>query len=400
VLTHAVPPQSRTRGHAWRVLAVAACLVLIGRATASAGSTVVVFTVDVESKDALPLPRQVDAVCSGGSPCGLMEIARLLHERGWSGTFFLNVYERAEWGDAAMESIAQRLRSTGQDVALHTHPQWSYDPQRPGMNEYSLEEQTAIVRDGVRLLQAWTGQQVVAHRAGGYAADQRTLIALERNGVLLDSSMFWTHENNRLDGLGLPANVPGRYGRVTEIPVTVYEREDRPALLGAFVAPFRVLRKIDPNWLASADEARASIEAAVADDVPVLVVFLHSFSFMVDRPGPASIADRHAMDMFRAIVDEVTKENLGVVSMRDLAAPARAVALSQGDSLPRVTVAVGLPRYVWRRARTADRVLLSTAAGAPLLSVAALVALAWRRKAIRDRRGHAFANGPKGVPSP
>src|SRR5690349_18642486 len=123
--------------------------------TASAGTKVVV-TIDVESNATYRLPDQVDAVCADGSSCGLMEIARLLNERGWSGTFFLNVYEHPLWGQPAMRQIAVRLMNAHQDLGLHTHPDTMYDRSRPEMYEYSLDEQTAIVRDGMILLESWT----------------------------------------------------------------------------------------------------------------------------------------------------------------------------------------------------------------------------------------------------
>ena len=146
---------------AWRLIAAGVvCALLAVPASAASGKTLVVFTVDVESNETFQLPDQLDAMCKDGSACGLMEIARLLEERGWSGTFFLNVFEHRQWGETTMRNLAVRLQAAGQDVALHTHPQWGYDPARSFMNQYSLDEQTAIVRDGVRLLQTWTGRPV------------------------------------------------------------------------------------------------------------------------------------------------------------------------------------------------------------------------------------------------
>jgi hypothetical protein len=322
----------------------------LGR-TAAAG-TRVVFTVDVESNSTFSLPSQVNAGCEGGTPCGLMEIARLLTGRHWAGTFFLDVYEHRQWGDAAMRTIAVDLQLADQDVALHTHPQWAYDPARGAMHEYSLDEQIAIIRDGMRLLQTWTGRPVVAHRAGAYTADEHTLTALERNGILLDSSVFWKYPASRLDGIGLSRNLPSRHGELTEIPVTVYERLDRPSVLGRVLPPVTVVRKIDPNWFTTAAEVRDAIDAVVAADIPVLVVFLHSYSFMAGQGSAGKpLADHHAIAMFQAIVDQVAARKLPVVTMRDLAEeepPQTATSSPSLDVVPRVTTTVELSRYVWR----------------------------------------------------
>src|SRR6185503_8526006 len=124
-----------------------ALLTALSMPVSAAGQTVVAFTIDVESNASFRLPDQVDATCEG-VPCGLAEIARRLAARGWSGTFFLNVYEHRQWGEAAMARLAAGLRDAGQDVALHTHPDSAYDTARPGMFQYDLDAQTSIVRDG------------------------------------------------------------------------------------------------------------------------------------------------------------------------------------------------------------------------------------------------------------
>lgn len=352
--------------------------------------TRVVFTVDVESNE-IRLPDQVNAVCADGAHCGLMEIARLLQERHWSGTFFLNVYEHKQWGERAMRDIAVGLQEADQDVALHTHPQWAYDPNRWAMFQYNLDDQTTIVRDGVRLLQAWTGRPVVAHRAGAYTADEHTLIALERNGVLLDSSLFWQYPNNRLDTTTLPRNVPGNYGRVREIPVTVYLREDRPGVLQTVFDPVTVVRKIDPNWFINEAEMRAAIDAAVASDLPVLVVFFHSFSFMGGGAPGSRLADRHAIEMFHAMLDHVAQKHLKVVSMRDLAdEDITRTEPAARDLVPRVTMNIGIPRYAWGRlkaSRTSSR-----AVGAALTILLAGAALVVARRGWKKARSTAASS--------
>lgn len=375
-------------------------MLLAARASAAPGRTLVVFTIDVESNDTFRLPDQIDAVCTDGSACGLMEIARLLTERRWSGTFFLNVYEHPKWGLTAMRNVAVRLQAAGQDVALHTHPETVFDSSRTEMFQYSLDEQTSIIRDGVQLLTKWTGRPVVAHRAGDYSADEHTLIALERNGVLLDSSMFWRHPHSGLDALGLPRNLPAWHGRVAEIPVTVYQREDRPKIFGAAFAPATAVRKIDPNWFVNGDEVRTAIDALVAADVPVIVVFLHSFSFLAaPTAGGPPLADRHAIDMFRTIADHVASNDLPVVTMRELAGRELRLASRDNDVVPRVTVRVDFSRFVWRRIKASDRFSLSVEIGITLLATGAVFVLVRRRKANETRAREPGPGGASPAPS-
>ena len=108
-------------------------------------------------------------------------------------------------------------------------------------------------------------------------------------------------------------------GGVVEIPVTVYQHDERPRFLGSVFAPVTAVRKIDPNWFADAAEMRAAIDAAVAAELPIIVVFLHSFSFMTRTTDGAPVADQRSIDMFRALLDHVEQKGATVVTMRDLA---------------------------------------------------------------------------------
>src|SRR5438874_9068852 len=129
---------------------------------------------------------------------GAYWIADQLKTYGFTGVFFLDVYGRGRFQGAPYRELCERLLEKGQDSQLHTHPDQMYDPKRRSMHEYSLAEQSRIVRDGVALLKDWTGKSPIAHRAGGYGANEDTLKALQANGISLDSSFFYRHENCRL----------------------------------------------------------------------------------------------------------------------------------------------------------------------------------------------------------
>lgn len=349
-------------------------------ATASPAATRVIVTVDVESGGGYSLPDQIDTVCQDGAGCGLMEIARMQRERKLAGTFLLNVYEHRTWGEGKMREIVEKLQASGQDLALHTHPQWAYDPTRNGMHQYTLEEQTSIIRDGVRLLSLWSGHPVVAHRAGDYAADERTLRALEANGLRVDSSLFWGHPKSQLAELGLPRNLPSAWGKLLQVPVTVYERKERPRLFSGIAPALSSIRKIDVNWFVNEEEAKAAIDAVVEADLPFLVVFLHSFTFLAGRTNDGvPVANRQAQAIFSAILDRIAEKHLPVVTMRDLAAGKEAISVHRrADVVPVVDVQVSLPRYLWHAWRTRKASVL-VATGAALISIFVLAALAFAR---------------------
>jgi peptidoglycan/xylan/chitin deacetylase (PgdA/CDA1 family) len=352
-------------------------LALLAVAAPASAGTRVVFTIDVESNETYTLPEQVDAVCTDRAPCGLMQIARLLQDRGWSGTFFLNAYEERQFGAQKMRDMTLRLQRLGHDVELHTHPDAAYDPKRHEMYEYSLDEQTTIVRDGVRLLEGWTGQPVVAHRAGAYSADENTLIALERNGIPLDSSLFWDYPKSKLNALPLPRNSPGVYRSVLELPVTSYMREDRPGLLPMVFAPISVVRKLDVNWAVNAKEMQDAVDAAVEANLPVVVVFLHSFSFMSTKTDNGPEVAPVALDAFRGLLDHIAAARLPVASMRQLAADPALRANAAVDPTLRVTVHLSLPQYVWHRMKGSAPFTAATTTAFGLLAL--VLAVATRR---------------------
>lgn len=356
-------------------LQVILCVVGAGWEAVALARSSVIVTVDVESTTDLPLPEQVDAICADGSRCGLMEMVRLLDQKHLAGTFFLNVYEYKSYGTQALRDIAVRLQRAGQDVALHTHPQWAYDATRPYMYGYNLEQQTQIVHDGVELLKAWTGLPVIAHRAGAYSADLNTIEALHRNGIQVDSSLFYKHPASRLNGLGLPNNLPSIMGGVIEIPVSVYERQEFPAGLGAVAAQLSSIRKLDVNSLMSEEEAHATLARLVQADFPYIIVFLHSFSF-IDKPGVngrGARADHKARRVFESLLGDIVAAHLPTTTISALATTPDVVATGPRDGVPQVAVAVPMWRYLWhaRHSRSGIAMLGGLAAAIVLLAVLA-----------------------------
>lgn len=333
----------------------------------------VIITIDVESRSGLPLPRQVDADCADGSPCGLTQIAHLLEERNLAGTFFLNVYEHAAWGEEVLRDIAIDLERRGHDVALHTHPQWAYDPDRSNMYDYSLEEQSGIIRNGRELLSKWTGLPVVAHRAGAYSANPDTLVALERNGIRLDSSWFLDHPNSRLADAGLLNNLPSRSGQVIEIPVTVYARQEHPRLLRGLAPALSSVRKLDPNWFMDETEALAAIDAALSTEAPYLIFFLHSYSLMTeDSTEDRMTHNPRAEAVFIAMLDHILTRGLEVTTFRRLSQVPIDFAPGTPDQVPQVNTTAADWTYLSHAVGRKTVILLSCGVALALVGMAYL----------------------------
>jgi hypothetical protein len=221
---------------------------------------------------------------------------------------------------------------------------------------------------------------VVSHRAGDYSADQNTLKALSANGIAFDSSVFPGHPSCRLNSAGFPTNLPTRAADLTEIPVTVYERQEHPAAFSAIFRPNTAIRKIDPDWFLNPDEATAAIDAVLQSDSPVVVMFLHSFSFIAGTgKNGTPIANRRSEENLARMLDTASARGLRFVTMRDLAeTPALATASMHESDLPRAAVHVRLDHYLWHRYDARSRA--AVAAGAGLTSIAGIVVFAVRRR--------------------
>jgi hypothetical protein len=250
------------------------------------------------------------------------------------------------------------------------------------------------VRDGVSLLRGWTGMPVVSHRAGDYGADERTLQALARSGILVDSSLFAGNPRSFLNGLGMPANLPSRRGGVVQVPVTVYRRDTYPLVGSTLASPVSSIRKIDPDWFLDANEATAAIDALVDSRIPYVVVFLHSFSLLSpsDAGEPPS-ANLRSLRTLHAILDHVRSRGLPVVTMSQVAQAGASGDAAIRDVIPAVPVRVGVHRYAWARARQAGRPLL---VGAGVFAASGAVALVWL--ALRHFRGRAEGAAARRVP--
>jgi peptidoglycan/xylan/chitin deacetylase (PgdA/CDA1 family) len=309
---------------------------------------VVIISIDAETKS-ISLPEQMDLVSKGGISFGLREMVRMLNERGYSGTFFLNVYEYKSYGETALKEIARWLINSGQDVQLHTHPQWAYDKDRPYMYQYNFAEQVKIIEEGKELLEKWTGRKIIAHRAGAYAADRNTLCALLENGIYFDSSMFWGYENCKITSLSLSKNVLSKFGPLYEFPVTVYNRKDYLDFFGEKIYSRSMIRKIDINWLSDPSEAQIALDTAIENKFSFIMLFLHSYSFIKkDIVNGGTIPDVRAIENFKFILAILDNYNIKVVSFADIAKGKFNLDnfLDTSDAIPEVLINITLAEYI------------------------------------------------------
>jgi hypothetical protein len=173
-----------------------------------------------------------------------------------------------------IRDLCQELDRRGHEVALHTHP-----PRLPhhagAINDrvllnYGFEEQYSFIMTGAERILTWTGKWPRTHRAGSYGANAQTFKALERAGILRDSSVFWGRKQfDFIADANSGRTFSFRIGEVNEFPVTSFFTSTMLGLI-------RARKKFDLNWLGR-DEALAFIANTRYKRVDY---FLHSYSLL------------------------------------------------------------------------------------------------------------------------
>ena len=215
---------------------------------------------------------------------GLEYQLNTLSKQGLKASFMVESLFAAvpEVGEQPLRDIVRAIVSAGHDVQLHPHPEWI--PHVPDLDvphrshllcAYSLAEQAAIMRYASLRLEAAGASRPIAFRAGGFAANTDTLLALERCGVRYDSSYNRSYVGDRC-GLPQPKFVGHLtdYNGVQELPVAVFQD---------FMGHFRPAQ----ICACSADEMIHALISAEAAGWDFFVIVSHSFEMLARRRHPS-----------------------------------------------------------------------------------------------------------------
>lgn len=181
----------------------------------------------------------------------LPKTIEILNRHGLRGVFFVEPLFAARFGKEHLATIVGMLRDGGQDVQLHLHPEWTDEitpapipnasTKRQHLIYYTQDEQAALIGFGRELLEAAGSGPVTAFRSGSFAANADTFAALQRNGILIDSSLNRCHD---VSGPDMPqqrlSDAPFMVGNVLSYPVSVFRDgfgRARPAQVGACSFP-------------------------------------------------------------------------------------------------------------------------------------------------------------------
>ncbi|WP_298703279.1 hypothetical protein [uncultured Campylobacter sp.] len=271
---------------------------------------------------------------------GVRLINDLASKYGAAVEHFADVYPCERYGEHKFEQLCRDIIRDGHGINLHTHPSGKYDKNRKFMWQYSVDEQTEIVNFGKQKIKEWTGMDVLAHRAGGYGANDDTIQALKLNDIFIDSSFFYKNENCKINYDYI--NKASEKNGVLQLPVSVYERQKRYGPLKTKSS----FQKFDFRYGSSADEILKAIDAMPENCI--IVLFLHSFNFLNLKYNfkdkkyiNISINDKLINEYKRLLADIANKAECKFASIKDLDMR----GLSDEDFAPTIRADADIKKY-------------------------------------------------------
>lgn len=226
-------------------------------------------------------PGNFDRYVYGRSAHGsyaLPKTLEIMNRHGLKGVFFVEPLFGARFGLKFLSEIIALIKSAGQDVQLHLHPEWTDEispapisnstEKRQHLIYYDLAEQSALIALGKQLLEAAGGGIATAFRAGSFAANADTFKALAQNGITFDSSL-----NNcyAISGSDIQRN------RLSNDPLV------REGVFSYPVSVFRDgLRRLRPAHVAGAgfSELRCALRDARLQGQTDFVIVSHNFEML------------------------------------------------------------------------------------------------------------------------
>jgi hypothetical protein len=140
--------------------------------------------------------RCIACEAKGGEEVGIFYQMDVFERHGLRGVFFVDPMPALVWGTEAISRIVNPILERGHDVQLHVHTEWLRFAERnpvgarTGNNlaDFSLDEQSILLDYAIEQLMAAGAPAPVAFRAGNYGANDDTLRALSKKGILFDTS--------------------------------------------------------------------------------------------------------------------------------------------------------------------------------------------------------------------
>ena len=162
---------------------------------------------------------------------GISHQMDVLERYGLKGVFFVDPMPALLWGVEAIADVVCPIAERGHDVQLHCHTEWlDFVPDCPlvdgrrgrNLKNFSMEDQTRILRFARDTLVAAGATAPTAFRAGNYGANDDTLHALSELGLSYDTSHAPALAREGADcaiALGTSDRQPLGHCGIVEVPI-------------------------------------------------------------------------------------------------------------------------------------------------------------------------------------
>lgn len=162
---------------------------------------------------------------------GLCYQIERLDAYGLKAVFFVEVLHTYAVGLMPLTQMVSLIQDAGHDVQLHIHPEWVRlsnvqmfpDVKELYLKNYSEEQQTFLIKVALEKLLDCGAKNVCAFRAGNYGADNNTLHALQKNGIIYDTSYNACYLDEAC-GIKIPDSLlqPRKINEIYEFPISFF----------------------------------------------------------------------------------------------------------------------------------------------------------------------------------
>lgn len=197
---------------------------------------------------------------------------------GLTGVFFIDPMPALVYGPGFLADIVGPIVARGHEVQLHIHTEWLKWAKKPivaaggkrNIGDYSPGDQAILLDYALRMIEAAGAPRPIAFRAGNFGANDATLLALAKLGIVFDSSFNGAIDRRCCAIDLLRATIePVRHCGIVELPVALLL--DRPGIVrAAQICAFS-------SW-----ETDSLLRHAVNTGIAVQTIVTHSFE-MLDR---------------------------------------------------------------------------------------------------------------------
>ncbi|SMG56511.1 polysaccharide deacetylase [Paraburkholderia susongensis] len=246
---------------------------------------------------------------------GIAEMAAIGDEFGVKHVFFVDACGAYSRLDETRE-VMRWLDAAGQDVQLHTHPEYLPDAfwdehglaRHPKhMNQYAEDSRAELViKHFGTLLSECTGKPVLAHRGGSFRWNAGTIRALKVAGIQLsfNNSMSAVHVGQCV--YSEPTNLPFLWSNgVIEVPTTekrIKSKVGKKEWWARLTYPESSYFRVRPWW-------RKSLFDVFSGSPELSVFLLHSWSLLYwDEQRHATYRDDQRLEGYRKLLFRLTKD--------------------------------------------------------------------------------------------